>query len=327
MFQPLVSIIVEAYNEEQNGLAPPAETIDALTAQDFPLDQTELILTGSDAQIQVWRGMEDAWRSFGAVILLPVDPRESHYWKLKNQGAAIAKGELLAFIDCDALPGPHWLRSLVEALKDGADVSVGPSQYRTSRLGPNSPMMLAFALPTWSFALSRASRAGEPEAAALMAHNLGIRRALFLQHRFPLFERSYSSSLLFFELVRSGARFSYQPEQRVAHGVTARWWLTRAHFRRGWETYEGRNSDPSWPRIAALERLKWIEPIVLRMGLVFRDARHWFRYARVVGVSEMRMALIFPLAVAASGAARTAEMVGMYAWLFAPRATEHQARF
>lgn len=34
---PLVSIIVESYNEEQNGLAPPSDTIDALLRQDFPL--------------------------------------------------------------------------------------------------------------------------------------------------------------------------------------------------------------------------------------------------------------------------------------------------
>lgn len=325
--QPLISIVVEAYNDEQNGLAPPVETMDALLRQDFCLEQVELILTGSLSQIEVWRGMEGAWRKFGAVRLVEVDPAESHYWELKNKGADLAQGEMLAFIDCDGVPGPNWLRSLTDALENGADVSVGPSQYRTGRWGPNSPLMLAAALPTWSFALSRSSRVGKPEAAALMAHNLGIRRELLRQHPFPLVRRSFSSSLLFFELTRSGARFSYQPEQRVAHGVTAWWWLTRAHFRRGWETYEGRASDPAWPRIGALEKWSWIEPVVLRGGLVARDARHWFRYARVVGLSSARAALLFPLAVGASALARTAEAVGMYAWLFFPRASQHQARF
>jgi hypothetical protein len=307
------------------------ETVEALLSQDFPLDQAELILTGSQAQIQVWRGMrlgnEDPWPKFGAVRLVPVDPAESHYWQLKNKGAELAQAEWLAFIDCDGLPGPRWLRSMTDALESGADVSVGPSQYRTGRWGPDSPLMLAAALPTWSFALSPASRAGKPVAAALMAHNLGIRRDLLRRHPFPLLPRSFPSSLLFFELMRHGAKFSYQPEQRVAHGVTAGWWLTRAHFRRGWETYEGRAADPSWPRITALEKLKFIEPVILRAGLVARDARHWFRYARVVGIGPARRALLFPLAVAASGMARTAEMVGMYAWLFFPRASAHQARF
>jgi cellulose synthase/poly-beta-1,6-N-acetylglucosamine synthase-like glycosyltransferase len=126
MSKPLVSIVVEAYNEEQNALAPPVETIDALLAQDFPLEQAELILTGSASQIEIWRGMEDSWRRFGSVVLVPVDPAESHYWQVKNKGAQIAEADLLAFIDCDALPGPRWLRSLVSALQNGADVSIGP---------------------------------------------------------------------------------------------------------------------------------------------------------------------------------------------------------
>jgi hypothetical protein len=187
--------------------------------------------------------------------------------------------------------------------------------------------MLAAALPSWSFALSPSSRADQPVAAALMAHNLGIRRELLRAHPFRLVRRSFASSLLFFELTRRGAKFSYQPEQRVAHGVTAWWWLTRAHFRRGWETYEGRELDASWPRIGALRKLRLIEPVILRVGLVGRDAVHWFRYARVVGVGAAQRALLFPLVVAASGVARTAEMVGMYAFLFFPRSSEHQARF
>ena len=73
------------------------------------------------------------------------------------------------------------------------------------------------------------------------------------------------------------------------------------------------------------------EPLVtqtaLRMALVCRDARHWFRFGQVVGISRSRTILLFPLAVLASFTARAAEMVGMYAALVAPEATEHQARF
>ena len=293
----------------------------------FRCEGTELILTGSASQIQIWETMLERWRGFGAVQMITVDPAESHYWQLKNKGAAAAAGSLLAFIDCDAEPGPLWLRSLTEALQDGADVSVGPSMYRTAHLGPKSPIMLAVALPSWSFALSRVFSGGKPVAAALMAHNLGIRREVLLQHPFRVVPRSFASSILFFELRRAGAKFSYQPDQRVAHGMTPWWWLTRAHFRRGWETYEGRASDPAWPRIPALERWKFVEPAALRMGLVGRDARHWFRFAKVLGLGTMASILIFPLALAASATARTAEMVGMYAWLIAPRATAHQARF
>ncbi len=322
--KPLISVVVEAFNEENTALAPPADTLNALRRQDFPLEQVELIVTGSPQQIEHWKTLGAAEGNYCQVRLVPVSPPEDHYWQLKNRGAQEAAGEFVAFIDCDAVPGPHWLSSLANALRGGADVSVGPSQFRTGRFGPDSAFMLAAALPTWAFQLARGAA---PEAAALMAHNVALRRDLLLQHPFRHLRRSFSSSLLYFELVRSGAKIAFQPEQRVAHGMNLRWWLSRGHFRRGWETYSGRASDPDWPRIPALEKLAFLEPILLRMGLVCRDARHWFRYSRVVGVSRVRALYLFPLVVLASCTARTAEMVGMYAALFAPRASERQARF
>jgi hypothetical protein len=249
---------------------------------------------------------------------------DSHYWQLKNKAAEVAEGQFVALIDCDTVPGPHWLSALVAGLQSGADVCVGPSQYRTERFGPDSPWMLAASLPSWAFQLARSAT---PAAGALLAHNVAFRRDVLLQHPFRNYNRSFPSSLLYFELVRLGAKIAYQPDQRVAHGMSFRWWLSRAHFRRGWETYSGRDLDPAWPRIAGLGKMKMIEPLVLRMGLVCRDAPHWFRYSRVVGVSRMRSLYLFPLALVASFAARTAEMIGMYAALLAPEASEHQARF
>jgi hypothetical protein len=327
MTKPLVSVVLEAYNEEHNALAPPEDSLDALLRQRFELDQVELVLIGSSNQITHWRQLDLNWRAFGAVTMIPADSGGAHYWELKNKGAEVAQGEILAFIDCDALPGPHWLSSIVTGLQNGADVSVGPSLYRSRRLGPDSPWMLAAALPSWAFALARTTTGQNPEAGALMAHNLGMRRDLFRRHPFRPMKRSLCSSLLYFELVRSGAKFCYQPDQKVAHGMTFGWWLSRMHFRRGWETYCGRKADQSWPRIRLLERMKIIEPIVLRMALVCRDARHWFRFGRVIGISRTRTILVFPLAVLASCTARAAEAVGMYAALIAPETTAHQARF
>ena len=41
-----------------------------------------------------------------------------------------------------------------------------------------------------------------------------------------------------------------------------------------------------------------------------RDALHWFRFSRVVGVSRFRAVALFPLVLLSSFAARTAEMTG-----------------
>jgi len=187
--------------------------------------------------------------------------------------------------------------------------------------------MLAAALPTFSLMLASTANGEGPRAGCIMAHNVALRRNVFLEHRFQTEKRSYSSALMYFELVRAGVKISFQPEQKVAHGMTFHWWLARKHFRTGWETYMGRSADKDWPRVPALEKMKIIEPVVLRTALVCRDARHWFCFCRVVGVSRTRAIRLFPLALLASFAARTAEMVGMYAVMFAPKSTEHQARF
>jgi GT2 family glycosyltransferase len=48
----------------------------------------------------------------------------------RNTGLAEATGEIVAYIDADARPDPHWLHYLVETLRDGAFVGAG---------GPNLP--------------------------------------------------------------------------------------------------------------------------------------------------------------------------------------------
>ena len=324
--KPLVSIIIEVYNEVHNALAFHSDTLDALFAQDFPLDQVELIFIGTPGQIDDIDKLHPEWRSFAQVKLVTADVEHTHYWQLKNKAAVSAEGEIVAFADSDVRPSPRWLSSIVTGIQNGADVVVGPSQFRTQGLGPNSPWMLTAALPTWGFVLARTGSGERPRADSLLGHNVAMRRDVLLRHPYGAFKQSFGSSLLFFELMRSHARVVYQPAQKVAHGMTLRWWL-RLHFRRGWETYGGRDADPAWPRIRILEKMKPIEPIVLRMGLVLRDARHWFRYSRVVGVSRVRAVLLFPLALVVSFVARSAEMVGMYAALIQPRATEHLARF
>ena len=325
--KPVVSIVIEGYNEECNGLAPIPETLVGLIQQDFPLKQAELLLVGSAEQIDHWKTLDPGGQAFGQVKLIPVKPEDFHYWQVKNIGAEIAESEIVALIDSDALPERRWLSSLVKSIQNGADVSVGPSLYRSSHGSPYSPWMLAAAFTSWALVLGRTSRSRSPQVGCIMAHNVALRRAVFLQHPFRPLRRSFCSALMYFEMVRAGVKFSFEPEQKVAHAMTIRWWLGRRHFRTGWETYIARDVDKDWPRIRALEKMKLIEPIVLRMGLVCRDARHWFRFAPVVGLTRARTILLFPVAVLASLAARTAEMAGMYAVLFAPKSTEYQARF
>ena len=326
MADPLLSVVLELYNEDVNALVAHSDTVDALYRQDFPLEQSELVVIANSRQICDFKELHPDLPRFAQVSLIVAQEPDCHYWTLKNLAAKKASGDYLTFADSDVSPDPRWLSAIVKGLNSGADLAVGPSQFRTRVLHSDSPWMLAAALPTWGFVLSPARR-GEPwKAGSLMSHNFAMRRQWLLDHPFREAARSFNSSLLFFELVRAGARTVYQTEQRVTHAMSLQWWF-RAHFRRGWETYCGRELDQDWPRLPIIHRFPLLEPPVLRMGLVCRDARHWFRFSSVLAVNRLRAVLLFPLVVALSFAARTAEMVGMYAALIAPRATQHHARF
>jgi hypothetical protein len=322
--KPLVSIVLEAYNDEHNHLAPPAVTLEGLRGQDYPRGGVELIVLCSEAQVEAWRPLIADWPS---LQLVSVRAGRTHYWQMKNDGARAAQGEYVAFLDSDVLPGPRWLSAIVRGLEGGADVTVGPSLYRTASRTPHSARMLAAALPSWGFNLARNSTAGQPRAASLLAHNVAMRKAFALEHPFPEDGRSFSSSLLYFQLKAAGARIDFQPDQWVAHALNFKWWLTRRHFRSGWETYIARKTCAAWPRVPILSRLPIIEPLVLRMGMVPRDALHWWRFRRVAGVSRVRAIGLFPLVLLGSLAARTAEMTGMYAYLMVRERTRDQARF
>src|SRR5271154_2351094 len=180
--KPIVSVVIEGYNEEANALAPLDDTIRALVKQKFPLEQAELILIGSREQIALWKSAYADLPRFQRVKMLSAEPENSHYWQLKNTGVESAEGETVALADCDAPPGPYWLSSGMKALSEGADASVGPSQYRSSRMSPDSAWMMAAALPSWSFSLDRCSTPNKLQAASLLAHNLIIRRNILLEY-------------------------------------------------------------------------------------------------------------------------------------------------
>ena len=46
--------------------------------------------------------------------------------KARNEGAAHARAELLAFIDADCVPAPAWLSEVYSALNNGNDIVMGP---------------------------------------------------------------------------------------------------------------------------------------------------------------------------------------------------------
>jgi glycosyltransferase involved in cell wall biosynthesis len=99
--KPVVSIIVEGYNESRD-LGKAVNTIEALQRQDFPADQVEIILMGSAAQVKEWRALYAQGMPFWGIQAVEVAGLS--YLQLKTHGAKFASAEILAFTDSDVYP-------------------------------------------------------------------------------------------------------------------------------------------------------------------------------------------------------------------------------
>lgn len=82
--KPLVSVVLDGYNETRS-LGTAKNTMEALRRQDFPLDQVEVILVGSAAQINGWREIYSDGKPFLCVKTIAAEG--AHYYELKNRGA------------------------------------------------------------------------------------------------------------------------------------------------------------------------------------------------------------------------------------------------
>jgi len=111
-----ISVIIPAKNEAENI----QECINAVLSQGFEDLEIIVIDSGSSDETQ------SIVRSFPSVKLVEIDPKDFGHGRTRNQGAQIARGEYIAFLNGDALPvDSNWLSALIkefEAEKDAAGV-------------------------------------------------------------------------------------------------------------------------------------------------------------------------------------------------------------
>lgn len=105
MRRPQISVVVPVYN----GARTLAETLRALSRQDYPRREVIVVDDGSDddsAELALGRGAH-------RVVRL------SRNWgagTARNVGARLARGEVLAFTDADCVPPARWLSTAVSEL-------------------------------------------------------------------------------------------------------------------------------------------------------------------------------------------------------------------
>jgi O-antigen biosynthesis protein len=113
--QPRVSVVVCTYN----GARTLAHTLEELRAVDYPDYEVIVVDDGStDASAAIAE-------RFGVRVIRTPNGGLSN---ARNLGAAAASGEIVAYLDDDAWPDPHWLQYLVDTYeRTGCGAAGGPN--------------------------------------------------------------------------------------------------------------------------------------------------------------------------------------------------------
>ena len=129
MRTPRISVIIPHYNDPLRLKL----CLAALEEQSLPRGQYELIVADNASP----QGKDALGKLTGRRAKLVVVHRRGA-GPARNGGVEAARGEILAFTDCDCLPDPHWLEKGVAAL-NRFDIVGGRMRVRLDHGGPMTP--------------------------------------------------------------------------------------------------------------------------------------------------------------------------------------------
>jgi len=310
-----VSIIVEGDNEKhcpKEGEGSQSVAIclglEGLLQQDFPLNEAELILVGTEEQTARW-ALRAAQGSFARIQRIAA-PGED-YFEMKMAGRHAASAPILAVVDSDVFPKPQWLSTLVSSIEEkGADAAAGLTRLQWHGVaGPDSALMTCIGAISWGAITHR-----QGEASGFHANNVGLRGDLLdaLRPSKGLL-RACAAHQLADQWLRSGKRIRFDARQCVIHAFSPDWW-SHMHARSGREAMLLRRMFLDWPH-RWVTRLGWLEPLFTFGWRVLCDTPQWWRYAANCGWSPTARALTWPMFILVSVATRGVELCGAYTGL------------
>ena len=218
---PRASIVIPVYNHCQATLAclralaahPPATACEVIVVDDGSSDDTA------------------AWMAQVAGLRYHRRAANGGFIAACNDGAALAAGEVLVFLNNDTLPQPGWLDALLATFDAQPETGMAVAQllYPDGRLQEAGGVVFADG-SAWSY--GRFESADDPRYAYVREVDYGSGAALAIPRE--LFARAggfdpryapayYEDTDLAFAVRALGARVRYQPASRVLHdeGTTA----------------------------------------------------------------------------------------------------------
>lgn len=330
----LISVVIEGYNADI-GLGSVADTLAGLRSQNFDLSKVEVILlTPGETQASAGFVAEEIG-PFAALRCVSVP--HAHYYELKNHGARLARGEIVALIDSDTCPDPGWMEAIAHGFSNGALIQSGITKFRralsktcSTPLASGSVVpiaagdcdrwiLLAAASISWGFIVPDLTAEGPQAARGFLSHNLAFRTSLLRELSFRAdLGRTCAGTFLDHAIRSRGLDIRFEPRQCVEHNFHLSWWLTKLHVRFGHEVHRLKRIDPD----AAHAWIRWLgplEPFATMLWHVMLDLPQWRRTCRAREVGRARALCLIPALFLLSVSARFAEMVGMYASMLRPQ--------
>jgi glycosyltransferase involved in cell wall biosynthesis len=275
----------------------------ALARQTLPAEQFEILVVdngstdGTPERIARWADRRPGLRG--------VEEPEAGVSRARNAGIAAARGELLAFVDDDAVAEPRWLATLLGAYDRWPRVGAACGRARL-RLERRPPAWYGSFSETWYSAMDfgPAARLLLDPAEVPWSLNLSARAALAREvGGFPEQLGRVDGNLLsgeefpFITAIRSaGMRIAYEPDAVVWHAVPADRLRLRWILRRAW--VEGRS-------MPVRNEAEGVEPMNALHATVHVTCRDWISFGRRLrGPASTREVLAAELTRRSFGAGR-----------------------
>jgi cellulose synthase/poly-beta-1,6-N-acetylglucosamine synthase-like glycosyltransferase len=198
-FQPTVSVIITAYNEERDLAAKLENTL----ALDYPQELLEIIVASdcsSDRTDEIVR--EFASRG----VQLYRQPERLGKTTAQNSAVDRARGEILLFSDATTMYRPDVLRAM---MPNFADATVGCVAGRLIYVDPTGSSVGRGAVSYWSYETllkKHESRAGSLIGASGCLY--AVRRSAYL----PLYPEAHGDFIIATKMIQQGLRTVFEPD-------------------------------------------------------------------------------------------------------------------
>lgn len=178
---PYMSVVVCVYNPEQ--LTDLSECVNGVLSQDYSPVEIIIVTEGSDTT----NAVQSEFRETERVSIHEISNSDGGLSVARNKGAELSSGDVVVFIDDDAVPQHGWLSRLAKPYQSEDVIAVG------GRAEPLWKSHRPRLLPDEFFWLVGSTHANHPESGQIVRNTFGCN----ISYSLPVFEKmgGFSTSL------------------------------------------------------------------------------------------------------------------------------------